>query len=105
MVHIWQKLFFDDRCVATDNINPDYVKLAEAYDIEAFRIETVEELDAGCERMMRCKGPVLVEFIVKPDVCLPMVAPGKALDDIIKFGDVTVDNVEIDTENTGSFSG
>ena len=39
MVHVWQKLFFDSRIVATDNINPDYVKLAQAYDIEAFSCE------------------------------------------------------------------
>ena len=27
MVKVWQKLFFDGRLVATDNVNPDYVAL------------------------------------------------------------------------------
>ena len=29
MVHVWQKLFFDGRIVATDNTNPDFVMLAK----------------------------------------------------------------------------
>merc|ERR1719313_1710157 len=28
MVHVWQKLFFDGRIMATDNVNPDYAELA-----------------------------------------------------------------------------
>jgi acetolactate synthase-1/2/3 large subunit len=73
------------------------VALAEAYGIEAYKISSVDELEAGCDRMMACKGPVLVEFMVKPDICLPMVAPGKALDEMFKFGDVTMDTREVDT--------
>ena len=83
--------------MATDNINPDYVALGEAHSIESFRISSVDELDEGCERMMKCTGPVLVEFMVEPDICLPMVAPGKALDDMFKFGDVSLDSIKVDT--------
>ena len=36
MVHVWQRLFFDNRIMATDNVNPDYVALAESYGIESY---------------------------------------------------------------------
>ena len=42
-------------------------------------------------------SPCLVEFKVEPDICLPMVAPGKALDDMILFGELTLqDEVEFE---------
>ena len=30
---------------------------------------------------------ILVDFTIKPDICLPLVSPGKALDDMILFDD------------------
>ena len=33
--------------------------------------------------MFEEKGPILVEFDIEPDICLPLVAPGKKLDDMI----------------------
>ena len=34
-------------------------------------------------------GPILCEFKVKTDNCFPLVAPGKALDDLILHQDMT----------------
>jgi len=92
MVHVWQRLFFDNRLVATDNRNPDFVKLAASYGFEAFACEHEGDLAATIEKMIECKGPCLVDFKVVPDICLPMVAPGKALDDMILFGELTLDD-------------
>jgi len=39
------------------------------------------------EKWMKHDGPMLVEFKVVPDICLPMVAPGKALDEMILLQD------------------
>lgn len=71
MVHVWQKLFFDGRMVGTDNVNPDYVALAQSYGIESFRCETAEDLPKAVERFVNAKGPVLVDFKVRPLLPFP----------------------------------
>ena len=91
MVHVWQKLFFDGRFVATDNHNPDFVMLAKSYGFESFSCATAEDLPGAIERLIACEGPVLADFRVLPDICLPMVAPGKALDDMILPGELSLD--------------
>lgn len=101
MVHVWQKLFFDGRMVATDNHNPDFVQLAKAYGFEAFSCDNEADLPAACERLFGARGPSLCEFKTIPDICLPMVAPGKALDDMFLFGEVDVSNVKATTSLTG----
>ena len=90
MVHVWQRLFFDNRIMATDNINPDYVALAKSYDIEAYSVDNVDDLPGVIEKFVNAKGPVLVEFKVVPDICLPMVAPGKGLDEMFLPGSITL---------------
>jgi len=87
MVWIWQRLFFDGRYISVDNVNPDYVQLAKAHGIEAVACQTEEELPGVVERWLQHDGPMLVEFKVVPDICLPMVAPGKALDEMILLQD------------------
>ena len=45
MVHIWQKLFHNENYIATDNKNPDFKKIGEAYGIhvmECFGKHTLE---------------------------------------------------------------
>jgi len=92
MVHVWQKLFFDGRLVGTENVNPDYVALAKAYGFESWRCDTLEDLPASVERFVNAKGPVLVDFGVVPDICLPMVAPGKGLDEMFLPGTLSLDD-------------
>jgi len=92
MVRVWQTLFFDNRLVGTDNVNPDYVALAQSYGIESFRCDNVDDLPAAVERFVNAKGPVLVDFGVVPDICLPMVAPGKGLDEMFMPGDISLDD-------------
>lgn len=87
MVWIWQRLFFDGRYISVNNVNPDYVKMAKAYDIEAVACETEADLAPTIEKWLAHDGPMLVEFKVVPDICLPMVAPGKALDEMILLKD------------------
>ena len=91
MVVVWQKLFFDGRTVATNNVNPDFVALAQAYGIEAFKCDHADDLPAAIDRFVNAKGPVLCDFRVVPDICLPMVAPGKGLDEMFLPGDISLD--------------
>eukprot|EP00415_Alexandrium_ostenfeldii_P002968 UN2968 len=39
------------------------------------------------EKWLTHDGPMLMDFKVVPDICLPMVAPGKALDEMILLQD------------------
>jgi acetolactate synthase-1/2/3 large subunit len=87
MVWIWQRLFFDGRYISVDNVNPDFVKLAQAHGIEAMSCSTEDELPKVIEKWLTHDGPMLIDFKVIPDICLPMVAPGKALDEMILLKD------------------
>jgi len=93
MVHVWQKLFFDNRLMATHNVNPDYVALAQAYDIEAYCCKHVDELPDVIDKFVNAKGPVLVDFRCVPDICLPMVAPGKGLGEMFMPGSIDINEV------------
>jgi len=87
MVWIWQRLFFDGRYISVDNVNPDFVKLAQAWGMEAVSCDNETDLPKVIEKWLTHDGPMLVDFKVVPDICLPMVAPGKALDEMILLED------------------
>jgi acetolactate synthase-1/2/3 large subunit len=95
MVYVWQKLFFDKRYIGTDNSNPDYCKLAEAWGIPSVYCDSSAGLDAAVDKWLNTDGPCLAEFKVVPDICLPMVAPGKALDEMIINRDNNMNSVRI----------
>jgi len=92
MVQVWQKLFFDGRMIATDNVNPDFKALAEAYGIEAYTVDNHTDLPGVIEKFVNATGPVLVDFKCVPDICLPMVAPGKGLDEMFLPGTLSIDD-------------
>lgn len=87
MVRQWQSLFFDGRHSHTD-LNtghgtariPDFVKMADAYGMEARRVETKEEVDEAIEWALSINDrPVLIDFIVSADAMVwPMVPQGKS---------------------------
>ena len=61
-----------------------WVKLAEAYAWKAERVEKSEDLDAAFRRMIDTPGPYLVDVhIPRDESVFPMVAPGKALSQVI----------------------
>jgi acetolactate synthase-1/2/3 large subunit len=89
MVRVWEELFFNDRITATTNkINPDYKKLAESYGMAGLYCNNSNELEYKLSQFMSYSdGPILLECNVEPDVCLPLVAPGCALDNMILYED------------------
>ncbi|HMM40456.1 MAG TPA: thiamine pyrophosphate-binding protein [Thermomicrobiales bacterium] len=56
-----QKRTYPGRYVAVDLVNPDYVKLADAYGIEGIRANTPEELTAALQRAKSSDMPVLID--------------------------------------------
>ncbi len=82
MVRQWQTLFYDNRFSHTDiSIQPDFVKLIEAYGGIGIRVKTVNELDDALKEALKVTDrPVLLDIWVDrmADV-FPMVAPGESL--------------------------
>ncbi len=82
MVRQWQNMFYRNNIVATPLRNPDFVKLAEAFDILGLRATCKEEVEPVIRQAMEHDGPVVCEFVVKEDENLyPMVPPGASLEE------------------------
>jgi len=85
MVRQWQDLFYGRRYVATPLSGPDFLKIAEAYDIPGLRVKNRREVVPAIERAMEHDGPFLIDFMVEPEENVyPMVPPGAVLADIIE---------------------
>jgi acetolactate synthase-1/2/3 large subunit len=85
MVRQWQEFFYESRYNQTHMVNPDFVKLAEAYGIPARRVETQEEIQEAVEWARSIQGPTLIEFVVeKNDIVYPMVPAGADLHNMIR---------------------
>jgi acetolactate synthase I/II/III large subunit len=84
MVRQWQDLFFDKRYSQTHMVNPDFIKVAEAYGIAGKKVLNRPELAAAVQQMLDHKGPFLLEVsIEKEDNVFPMVPTGAGVTDII----------------------
>jgi len=79
LVRQWQELFFDGNYSEIDlSDNPDFVKVADAFGIEAFRISRRDEVQAGIARLLAADGPCLAHVIIDPrENVWPLVPPGK----------------------------
>jgi acetolactate synthase-1/2/3 large subunit len=85
MVRQWQELFYEKHYVATPLSCPDFVKVAEAYCIEAVRVTTREEVLPAIERAMEHEGPFLIDFKIEPEEnVFPMVPPGASSAEFIE---------------------
>ena len=85
MVRQWQELFYGKRYVATPLSGPDYVKVAEAYGIQALRVRHKEDVVPAIEKAMAEEGPFLIDFVVEPEENVyPMVPPGAAITEVIE---------------------
>ncbi len=85
MVRQWQELFYKKNYVATPLINPDFVKVAEAYGVAGLRVTDKKLVVAAIQRAMEHDGPFLIDFVVEPEENIyPMVAPGCTLAEIIE---------------------
>ncbi|MDO6802403.1 biosynthetic-type acetolactate synthase large subunit [Wenyingzhuangia sp. 1_MG-2023] len=83
MVRQWQQLFFDKRYASTEMINPNFVKLAEAYSIPAKKIVKREDLQGAIDEMIACETSYFLEVMVeKEDNVFPMVPTGSSVSDI-----------------------
>ena len=79
LVRQWQELFFDGNYSEVDlSDNPDFVLVAEAFGVEAFRISRREDVEAGLQRLLAAPGPCLAHVLIDPrENVWPLVPPGK----------------------------
>lgn len=81
----WQELLYNKNYVAAFISGPDFVKLADAYDIPAVRVTRKEEVVPAVTRAMEYDGPFIIDFKVNPEENVyPFVPPGKALAECIE---------------------
>jgi len=85
MVRQWQELFYEHRYVDTKLWNPDFVKIAEAYDIPGIRVKHREEVIPAIYKAMDYPGAFLIDFVVEPEENVyPIVPPGESLTKILE---------------------
>lgn len=83
-VRQWQQLFFRHRYSFTPMMNPDYEKIAEAYDIPVLTVTKRENLDEAIHTMLTTEGPFLLQAaVLEEDNVLPMCCPGHDVDDMM----------------------
>ena len=81
MVRQWQTLFYDKRHSETDlSVQPDFVKLSEAFGGLGYRVHTKEEFDAALKDAIEKNIVTFIEVIVhRMENVMPMVPAGGSL--------------------------
>lgn len=85
MVRQWQELFYErNYCSTNMEAQPDFVKLAEAYGAEGYRIRTPEELEPTLARALASPCTAIIDVQVeREENVYPMVPTGAALDEML----------------------
>jgi acetolactate synthase-1/2/3 large subunit len=84
MVRQWQELFHGSRYSETVQMQPDFVKLAEAFGATGLRASKASEVRPTIEKMLATEGPVIADFYVsKEENVYPMVPAGAALSEML----------------------
>lgn len=84
MVRQWQELFFHERYSETHLKNPDFVKVADAYNIRGRKVTQREDLDDAISEMLNHKGAFLLEVVVETKgMVYPMVPAGGCVTNIL----------------------
>ncbi|HEX8038086.1 MAG TPA: biosynthetic-type acetolactate synthase large subunit, partial [Chryseosolibacter sp.] len=82
MVRQWQQLFHEKRYSATEMVNPDFVKIAEAYNLPARKVTKRDELQDAIKELLASKTSYFLEVVVgKEDNVFPMVPAGGCVSD------------------------
>ncbi len=85
MVKQWQELFFEGRYRETVlGVQPDFVKLAQAYGAVGLRATQPKEVVPCLREALAVPGPVLIDFHVDPEEgVFPMVPAGQGIESML----------------------
>ncbi len=86
MVRQWQELFYEKSYVSTSYKGiPDFVKLAEAFDIYALKVTDKTQVKPAILDAIKHDGPVLIDFIVESEENVyPMIPSGQTVQDMME---------------------
>ncbi|MBU3145306.1 biosynthetic-type acetolactate synthase large subunit [Clostridium sp. CF012] len=85
MVRQWQRMFSGGRYCETDiEDDVNYVKLAEAYGIEGYRVTSTDKLKNVLETVKTGRKPIIIDCVIdKDEGVYPIVPPGKSIQDLV----------------------
>jgi len=85
MVRQWQEFFYDRRYSATPLLNPNFVKLAEAFGLTGICVKQRSQVVPAVRRAGSHAGAVVIDFVVEQeDSVFPMVPAGGDLHNMIR---------------------
>ncbi len=85
MVRQWQEFFYEKNYAHTNmEAQPDFVKLAEAYGADGYRITNNDELKTVLPKALTSGNATIIDVIVeREENVYPMVPAGASLDDML----------------------
>ena len=85
MVRQWQDILYEKRySYSVFSHNPDFARIAQAFDVKGYRITTIEELIQATKEALASGKPAVLDVHVTPDENVyPMVCTGSALDQML----------------------
>ncbi len=85
MVRQWQELFYKKNYSYTNmEAQPDFVKLAEAYGAEGYRITKASQMEATLKKALSSPNTAIIDVIVeREENVYPIVPAGAALDEML----------------------
>ncbi len=83
-VRQWQAMFFNRRYSFSHMMNPDFVRIASAYNIPGESVSDRADLPPAIGRMLATEGSYLLEVaVIEEGKVLPMSTPGSSVDEMI----------------------
>jgi len=88
MIRQWQEIIYAGNYHSATLLGPDYLKLADAFGIPAWKATTTDEVDSTIRNAQAVDGPALIWFeIAEEQNIFPMMPAGKGLSDLIEKWD------------------
>ena len=85
MVRQWQEAFYEKNYAASPILSPDFVKLAAAHGIDGATVNKRKDVTPTVTKARTSGKAFLINFQVeKEDGVYPMIAPGKALHEMVR---------------------
>jgi len=85
MIRQWQEIVYGGNYHSSHLPGPDFVKLADAYGIPAWKATTPDQVDDAIRAAQAVDGPALIWFEIEEEQnVLPMMPAGKGLSDLIE---------------------
>ena len=87
MVRQWQELFYENRFAESNmNYNPDFVKIASAFDIPSKRITETQSIEEGLKFLLETDDCCLLEITIPgKEKVYPMIASGAKYEDMVDY--------------------